>query len=97
MIAYRFAVSLGNENWVSKSIWRVEVLTLSDKNATVNDYGTKVRVPRAFVKNTLEEAERECEAAANELISKLMLRIKELQQPASYTDRVTKSIMDDDS
>lgn len=88
MIGYRYAVTLFNENSVTKQVWRVNVLSMTKSYCTIDDYGSKIRVPRKLVRDTQEEAEQECEAAANELIAKLVQRITDLKEPAHFSDRV---------
>ncbi len=99
MIAFRCSVDMFSiRSSITKIVWRVKVVKMDAKNVTIDDYGTKVKVPRADIFDTAEEAEAECEKRAQALKAKLQVqlaeRLAELDLPPSKSDRVPKPIDD---
>lgn len=97
MIAYRCCVDMFSvKTPITKTVWRVKVVSIAGKYITIDDYGSKIKVEKKDIFDTPEEAEVECEKRALVLASKLQewieLRLTELKAVPTKSDRVPSLI-----
>lgn len=99
MYVYRVKVSAhiseaNNRTWVNKDIIRCRVVKLGREYLSVSAYPKSygdsgaVKVPKSECYTELDDAKREADSRANELIASLNTAVRELKEKAKVHDRL---------